>query len=88
MGLYRAIGDLGFVTGPILLGWLADTKGYSFSLLFNSLFLLLAVIIFQTVAVPNPMPTHQNSRHLVLLLTARHRVSCAMRQADSHLTVY
>ncbi|MFC1952158.1 MFS transporter [Chloroflexota bacterium] len=50
MGLYRTISDLGFVTGPILLGWLADTRGYSFSLLFNSIFLLLAVIIFQILA--------------------------------------
>jgi DHA1 family multidrug resistance protein-like MFS transporter len=50
MGLYRAVSDLGFVTGPILLGWLADTKGYSFSLLFNSVFLLLAIIIFQSLS--------------------------------------
>jgi multidrug resistance protein len=50
MGLYRAIGDLGFVTGPIILGWMADTRGYSFALLFNSLFLLLAIVIFQLLA--------------------------------------
>jgi DHA1 family multidrug resistance protein-like MFS transporter len=50
MGLYRTISDLGFVTGPILLGWLADMKGYIFPLLFNSLFLLVAVIVFQALA--------------------------------------
>lgn len=50
MGLYRAIGDLGYVIGPVLLGWLADTRGFSFSLIFNALFLLVAIIIFQIFA--------------------------------------
>jgi MFS family permease len=46
MGTYRAISDLGFVVGPIVLGWLADTEGLRFSLLFNSVFLFLIVLIF------------------------------------------
>ena len=50
MGLFRAISDFGIVIGPILLGWLADMKGYSFSLIFNSVFFLLVVIIFQVAA--------------------------------------
>ncbi len=50
MSLYRTAGDLGFVVGPVLLGWLADVRGYSFSLLFNGLFLLLAVCLFQILA--------------------------------------
>ncbi len=50
MGLYRTISDLGFVIGPVLLGWLADMKGFSFSLFFNSAFLLLAVLLFQFLA--------------------------------------
>lgn len=50
VGLYRAAGDLGYVVGPILLGWLADIKGYNFSLLFDAAFLLLSVLIFQTLA--------------------------------------
>jgi MFS family permease len=50
MGLYRAIGDLGFVTGPILLGWMADTKGYGFALWFNCLFLLVTIIVFHVLA--------------------------------------
>src|SRR5262249_12897270 len=28
MGLYRAIGDLGFFAGPIAMGWVADSFGY------------------------------------------------------------
>jgi MFS family permease len=50
MGAYRAISDLGFVIGPVLLGWLADVRGFRFSLLFNSLFLFLGVLIFQFMA--------------------------------------
>ncbi len=47
MGTYRAISDLGFVIGPVLLGWLADIRGLKYSLLFNSLFLFLIVLLFQ-----------------------------------------
>ncbi len=54
MGLYRAISDLGFVIGPILMGWLADTRGFSFSLLFNAVFLFLATLIFQIFAKEHP----------------------------------
>jgi multidrug resistance protein len=50
MGVYRAISDLGFATGPALLGWLADIKGFTFSLLFNSLFLFLIILTFQLKA--------------------------------------
>jgi len=60
MGIYRAVGDLGFVAGPIILGWLADTRGYSFSLLFNSMLLLLAIIIFQILA-KEPSRIHKYS---------------------------
>lgn len=54
MGAYRAISDLGFAIGPVLLGWLADVRGFGFSLLFNSLFLFLSVLIFQFVAKEPP----------------------------------
>jgi len=47
MGTYRAISDLGFVIGPVLLGWLADIKDFRFALLFNSVFIFIIVIIFQ-----------------------------------------
>jgi len=50
VGLYRAIGDLGFVVGPVLLGWLADTRGFNFSLFFNAAFLVLAALLFQLLA--------------------------------------
>jgi DHA1 family multidrug resistance protein-like MFS transporter len=64
MGLYRAIGDLGFVTGPIILGWIADIKGYNFALWFNSLFLLLAIIIFQLLA-KEPSRTRRQPAEIV-----------------------
>jgi multidrug resistance protein len=47
MGTYRAISDLGFATGPVILGWLADIKDFRFALLSNSLFLFLIVLVFQ-----------------------------------------
>jgi MFS family permease len=50
MGLYRTITDLSFVIGPVLMGWLADTGGFTLSLLFNSVFLFVLVIIFQIFA--------------------------------------
>jgi multidrug resistance protein len=56
MGTYRAISDLGFATGPALLGWLADIKGFTFSLLFNSLFLFVIILIFQVKAKESHQP--------------------------------
>jgi len=50
MGTYRAISDLGFVIGPVLLGWLSDVKNFNFALIFNSIFILIAAIIFQLKA--------------------------------------
>ena len=50
MGTYRAISDLGFVIGPVLLGWLADIKDFKFALLFNSIFIFIIVLIFQLKA--------------------------------------
>jgi MFS family permease len=47
MGTYRAIADLGFVLGPLLLGWLSDMKGFGISLVFNALILLIPLAIFQ-----------------------------------------
>jgi DHA1 family multidrug resistance protein-like MFS transporter len=50
MGLFRAAGDLGFVTGPVLLGWFTDMRGFGFSLLINAAFLFLATLAFQIFA--------------------------------------
>jgi len=50
MGTYRAISDLGFVIGPVLLGWLSDVKNFNFALIFNSIFILISAIIFQLKA--------------------------------------
>jgi DHA1 family multidrug resistance protein-like MFS transporter len=50
MSLYRAIGDLGFVIGPVFLGWLADIRGFDTPLLFTCLFLVVAASLFQAFA--------------------------------------
>jgi multidrug resistance protein len=36
MGLYRTYGDVGFVIGPPVMGWIADASGYASSLYFNT----------------------------------------------------
>ena len=67
MGLYRTFGDVGFVTGPILLGWIADSFEGTFSqvpgmgvgMMFNAvllvgLALLLVMIGKETVARNRP----------------------------------
>ena len=46
MGLYQAIGDSGFVVGPLLLGWIAAFWGLSASLLFNAALALVVSIAF------------------------------------------
>lgn len=50
MGLFRTVSDLGFVVGPVLLGWLADQRSLSFSLYVNSGLLLFAGLVFAVVA--------------------------------------
>ena len=50
MGLFRAAGDLGMVVGPVLLGWMSDTWSFNAALIFNCVFLLLTVAIFQIFA--------------------------------------
>ncbi len=50
MGLFRTVSDLGFVVGPVLLGWLADQRSLSFSLYVNAALLLVAGVVFAVVA--------------------------------------
>jgi MFS transporter, DHA1 family, multidrug resistance protein len=50
MGLFRTVSDVGFVIGPVLLGWLADQRGYGFSLYVNAALLLAAGLVFAFVA--------------------------------------
>lgn len=50
MGLFRTVSDLGFVVGPVLLGWLADRQSFAFSLYANAALLLVAGIVFILVA--------------------------------------
>jgi len=50
IGLYRSITDVGIVVGPLVLGVLADLRGFSFALFFNAGLLVLAVLLFQAFA--------------------------------------
>lgn len=61
MGLFRFFGDLGFVVGPVLLGWLADLGGYQAPLWANGIFMLAVGALFwryatETTVAPKPAP--------------------------------
>jgi MFS family permease len=47
MGLYRTYADMGFVVGPLLLGWIADATGsFGWSLGFNAVLLAACALLF------------------------------------------
>lgn len=50
MGLFRTVSDIGFVAGPVLLGWIADQRGYSFALFVNAGLLFAAAVFFSLCA--------------------------------------
>ncbi len=60
LGLFRTISDLGFVIGPVLLGWLADRSGFAFSLYVNLVLLLVSAAIFAVVAKETRVPSEKS----------------------------
>jgi MFS transporter, DHA1 family, multidrug resistance protein len=46
LGLFRTMSDAGFVLGPILLGWFADLRSFSFALYVNAALLVVVGILF------------------------------------------
>jgi MFS family permease len=50
MGLYQAVGDSGFVVGPLLLGWIAAAAGLSAGLVFNAVLALAVSAVFAVAA--------------------------------------
>ncbi|HXH22333.1 MAG TPA: MFS transporter [Dehalococcoidia bacterium] len=46
MGLYRTYGDLGFVVGPPVMGWIADASSYAGSLYFNTALVAVSAAAF------------------------------------------
>lgn len=46
MGLYRTYGDVGFVIGPPVMGWIADTWAYSEALYFNTALVAVTALAF------------------------------------------
>jgi MFS family permease len=50
MGLYQAVGDSGFVVGPLLLGWVAAVAGLSAGLIVNAVLALVVSIAFAFAA--------------------------------------
>jgi len=50
MGIFRTFSDLGVVVGPVLLGWVADTSGFSWSLGVSAAVVLLAAVALMAVA--------------------------------------
>ena len=46
MGLYRSYGDLGFVVGPPLMGWISDASTYAGALYFNTALVVVGALAF------------------------------------------
>ena len=49
MGLHRTMGDVGFVTGPPLLGWLADHTSFGWGFTANAILMGASALIFAVV---------------------------------------
>ncbi len=66
MGLFRSLGDLGFVIAPPLVGYLVDHSGYGFAIVLNGVMLAGSAVIFVLFAgksgagsrVPRPVPAN------------------------------
>jgi MFS family permease len=50
MGLYRTFGDVGFILGPVLMGWIADISDFRWALGVDGLFLLSVALTVIVVA--------------------------------------
>jgi MFS family permease len=50
LGLFRFVGAIGLLLGPILMGWLADIWGISSALWINAVMLLATSLLFATLA--------------------------------------
>ncbi|MFQ5471976.1 MAG: MFS transporter [Dehalococcoidia bacterium] len=46
MGLFRTFGDIGFVLGPVGLGFLADLAGFTFALVFDAVIVVAFALMF------------------------------------------
>ena len=57
MGLYRSSGDIGFMVGPPLLGWIADSTSYDFALYVNAALIGVAAVVFLTARETLERPT-------------------------------
>ncbi|MGZ0187800.1 MAG: MFS transporter, partial [Alphaproteobacteria bacterium] len=50
MSTFRMVGDLGYVIGPMLLGFIADASTPSVSLIVGSIMMVCAVLVFGVLA--------------------------------------
>lgn len=49
-GLNRSIGDIGFLIGPVLLGWLGDKGGFNLPFYANAALMVLTALLFALLA--------------------------------------
>ena len=50
IALYRTISDIGFLAGPVLLGWLKDIRGLDFPFFLSAGLFFVAIILFAVLA--------------------------------------
>ncbi len=62
MGLYRTYGDIGFLIGGPLLGWIADQSDFSGALASNAALLVLATAVFWALSHSGAAPSAPGER--------------------------
>lgn len=61
MGMYRSSGDIGFMVGPPLLGWVADHTSYSTALISNAALVAITALFFLTARETIQRPARTKS---------------------------
>lgn len=79
MGLYRTYGDVGFVVGPPIMGWIADASGYAGALYFNTALVAASAAAFVLWA---PETVRGGRRLDIEQVSAREARAAAAAQSD------
>ena len=71
MGLYRTYGDIGFLIGGPLLGWIADASDFSGALASNAALLVLAAAVFWLLSRSRAAPSSAHETAMTSLVQGK-----------------